>query len=186
MGLAYGGLFEKWEVGLANAIVREFRSSYKILEKEDEDDLVQECLIQWLSAKSKYKAKDNATLKTFMRRVVKNKLANIVEKISAEKRKASYEAIPFDETIETAEESDSLKTEDDPTRSIHESDLESSIQETLKKLTPKQQELCRLLYEEGLSINEASKRFKESRAGIYREVIRIRELFEKEGLKDYL
>lgn len=186
MGLAYGSLFEKWEIRLTNAIIREFKASYKILEKEDEDDLAQECLTQWFYAKNKYTPQEGASMKSYMRRVIKNKLLKIVRSLQTEKRKASYETIPLDEEIGISEEDLQSKNKDDPAKSIRESDLEFLIQKVFAKLSPKQQELCRLVYEEGLSINEASKHFKESRASIYREVLHIREIFKKEGLKDFL
>jgi len=55
-----------------------------------------------------------------------------------------------------------------------------------QKLTPQQQKLCKLLGEDGLSISDASRQMDKHRMVIYREIARIRELFEKEGLKDYL
>jgi DNA-directed RNA polymerase specialized sigma24 family protein len=65
-------------------------------------------------------------------------------------------------------------------------DLRLEIVRTLEKLSPQQKELCRLIGEEGLSINEACSHFGKHRSNIYRDVIRIKEVFEKEGLKDYL
>ena len=65
----------------------------------------------------------------------------------------------------------------------------SKLQQKLElgqKLTPQQKKLCKLLGEEGLSVTEASKEMKKHRRHLYREIARIREVFEKEGLKDYL
>jgi len=66
------------------------------------------------------------------------------------------------------------------------SELKIELSRAYQKLTPQQQELCKLLGEEGMSINEACKHFDKHRSNIYRDVLRIRKLFEEEGLKDYL
>lgn len=56
----------------------------------------------------------------------------------------------------------------------------------LQKLTPKQKELCLLLGEKGLTVKEASEYLKTPRSTIYDELKRIRTIFMKEGLEDYL
>ena len=182
----YGNLFEDWEIAITKGLILEYCEKWKLLNGEGFDDLLQECLTHYYISKTKYVPRDDATLKSFARRVIKNKLNDIVKRVYRHKRKASYETIPLDEAIKTDEDKPPFIIQDHPTKTITEADLKSHIQKVFKKLTPKQQDLCRLLYEEGLSINEASKRFKFSRAAIYREVLRIREIFEKEGLKDYL
>ncbi len=141
---------------------------------------MQECLTHWYFAKPKYDPQSKASPKTFMRNVIKHKLMDIVEKIYAKKRRAGYESVPFDETI--AAEEGKVGSEDRPS----EISLDSDIERVLAQLTPEQRAICRLIYEEGLTINEASKHFSMHRSNIYREVKKIREIFEKAGLKDYL
>jgi len=182
----FGNLFEEWEVATARSLVGEFCGKWSLLKREGFEDLLQECLTHWYFAKDKYDPKDKASMKTFMRRVTRNKLADIVKRIYSEKRKALHEAVPLDESILTDKEESDLSVESDALKNISSTDLNASLRKAFQKLSPKQKKLCKLLYEEGLNINEASKYFKTHRRTVYKEVARIREIFEKEGLRDYL
>ncbi|MBI5124034.1 MAG: sigma-70 family RNA polymerase sigma factor [Candidatus Omnitrophica bacterium] len=180
----YGNLFEDWEVAITKKLVSEFCQRWALLKREGFDDLMQECLTHWFFAKSKYDPQSKASMKTFMRRVVKNKLMKTVEKVYADKRQALYKSVSLDESIKTEE--DIPASEEDTIKAVLSSELDLRIQKAFKKLSPKQKKICKLIYEDGLSINEASKHFKKHRSDIYREVARIRDIFEKEDLRDYL
>jgi len=182
----YGNLFEEWEIATTRSLVAEFCGKWSLLKQEGFEDLIQECLTHWYFAKGKYDSKDKASMKTFMRRVTRNKLADIVKRIYREKRKAPHEILPLDESILIEKDGDAIKAEDDVVKSVSDSELNLSLQKVFQKLSPEQQKLCKLLYEEGMNINEASKHFKMHRRTIYKEIDRIRKIFEKEGLRDYL
>ncbi|MBL8012830.1 MAG: sigma-70 family RNA polymerase sigma factor, partial [Candidatus Omnitrophica bacterium] len=79
-----------------------------------------------------------------------------------------------------------LAIDDESFESIHKSDINLILLNALEKLSGRQQELCRLIREEGLNLNQVSKKLNIPRATLYDEVLRIREVFRKEGLKDYL
>jgi DNA-directed RNA polymerase specialized sigma24 family protein len=120
--------------------------------------------------------------------VVKNTLGQLLEKARTDKRKIIYESLSLDEPLNDDEDSLTLKDkipEGDTPPQIK-SELKIELSKAYQKLTPQQQKLCRLLVEENISINEACRRLDKHRMVVYREIARIRELFEKEGLKDYL
>ncbi|MDD5565990.1 MAG: sigma factor [Candidatus Omnitrophica bacterium] len=185
----YGGLFESWEIATAKWVINEYREKYKCLRHESFDDLLQECLVCWLDLRDEYDPSRQASKKTFMAGVVKKELEKIAEKLKADKRKTIYEAISLDEPLNDDENAPTLKDqipEDRDIPSQKESDLKIEVSKVYQKLTSQQKKLCKLLGEGGLTINEACKHFAEHRSTIYREISRIREIFEKEGLRDYL
>jgi len=185
----YRGLFESWEIAVAKKLVNEYRKKWKCLEREGFDDLLQEGLMHWLDVRDRYDPSREASKKTFMAKIIRNRLSNIVEKATAEKRKTIYESVSLDEPLNDDEDAPTLKDRiadrQDDLPQIK-AELKIELSKTLQKLTPQQKKLCRLLGEEGLSINEACRHFGKHRSNVYRDVIRIREIFEKEGLRDYL
>ena len=189
MSLSYGRLFEGWEIAVTKRLINDYRKKWKCLEREDADDLMQECLMHWLEVRDTYDAGREASKKTFMARIIRNRLINIVEKATSEKRKNIYESVSLDEPVSNDEDAPTLKDKiaasDDALPQIN-SELKIELSKAYQKLTPQQQKLCKLLGEEGVTISEACRRLDKHRMIIYREIARIRELFEKEGLKDYL
>ncbi len=189
MSLNYGGLFESWELAVAKKVINDCRKEQKCLEREGFDDLLQECLIHWLEVRDQYDPNRGASKKTYMAEVVRNVLGQLAEKARTDKRKAFYESVSLDEPLNAEEDSPALKDKiaasDDAPPQIN-SELKIELSKAYQKLTPQQQKLCKLLGEEGLTISEACRRLDKHRMIIYREIARIRELFEKEGLKDYL
>jgi RNA polymerase sigma factor (sigma-70 family) len=187
--LNYGGLFESWEIAVAKRLINDYRKAWKCLEREGSDDLLQECLIHWLDARDGYDPGRNASKQTFMAKVIRNKLGNIIKKSTAEKRKTIYESVSLDTPLGDDEGAPTLKDKIPDTASIPQqanADLKICLFEAYRKLTPQQKKLCRLLGEKGLSMTEAGKEMKKQRRHLYREIARIRAVFEKEGLKDYL
>jgi len=187
--LNYGGLFESWELAVAKKVIGDYRKKYKCLEREGFDDLLQECLIHWLDVRDRYDPGRGASKKTYMAGVVGNVLGQIAIKAKTDKRKTIYESVSLDEPLSDEADAPTLKDKipqsNDALPQIN-SELKIELSKAYQKLTPQQQELCKLLGEEGMSINEACKHFGKHRSNIYRDVLRIRKLFEEEGLKDYL
>ena len=189
MSLNYGGLFESWEIAVAKKVINDYRREHKYLAREGLDDLLQECLIRWLEVRDRYDPKRGASKKTYMAEVIRSALRKLVEKAKTDKRKAIYESVSLEEPLNDDEDGPTLKgklaeSEDIPPQA--KSELKIDISRVFQKLTPQEQKLCKLLGEEGLSINEACKYFSKHRSVVYRDVLRIRKLFEEEGLKDYL
>lgn len=185
----YGGLFEGWELAVAKKVINDYRRERKCLQREGFDDLLQECLIHWLDVRERYDPTRGASKKTYMAEVVGNVLGQIAEKARTDKRKTIYESISLDSPLNDDEDKPTLKdkiAESDSVLPQIKSELKIELSKAYQKLTPQQQKLCKLLGEEGLNINEACKHFGKHRSNVYRDVLRIRQIFEEEGLKDYL
>lgn len=184
----YGRLFEGWEIAIAKKLVNHYKRENKSLKHEDFDDLLQECLILWIRIRGKYDSSRCLSKKAFMSGVIKNKLAKIIEKLITHKRKIVYESISLD-TICQDEDKPVLKDKIMDMSGVHlriNSDLNMKLSQVLEMLTPQQKELCRLISEEGMTINQACKHFNKHRSSIYRDVLKIRKIFEESGLKNYL
>jgi RNA polymerase sigma-70 factor (ECF subfamily) len=181
MKLSYGNLFQDWEVGIVKKIVSEYRRKWKCLERDGFDDLVQECLIHWLDVRDKYNPNKDAAIQTFMARVIRNRLSDLVKEGSREKRKAFYQSRSLYELTDDIASSGKNIIDD-----FIAEELNSKVLNVFEKLTLDQRKLCELLLEEDMNINKASRYFQKHRSCIYDDVKKLRDLFEKEGLRDYL
>ncbi len=193
MGQHYRGLFQDWEIAVAKKLVNEFQGKWRCLEREDFDDLLQECLIHWFFAKDDYDSTREASQKTFMGRIIRNKLTDLVRERESDKRKIAHLTVSLDEPLGDDEDSPALidkideqTISDTAPNPFLEIQLKIDLSKALQKLTPTQKELCFLLGEKGLTVKEASDYLKTPRSTIYDELKRIRTIFMKEGLEDYL
>jgi RNA polymerase sigma factor (sigma-70 family) len=183
----YRGLFENWEIGVAKNVIREFKSNWKCLRIEDDEDLLQECLIQWLFAKDKYDSTKEASINTFMAKVVRNRLQNIVKEYNCDKRKYLHDSISLDSPLNEDEDSSSLHDLVPDSKDYQfQANLKLTISQVILDLTPKQKALCDLLAEGCSNMNELSESLEIERTTVYREIKRIREVFESKGLKTFL
>ena len=156
----------------------------------DFEDLYHDCLSHWFVAKKKFKAGGKATEKTFMGRVVRNKLFDIVKSQERICRKQSQFNLSLDKPL--LFEADHFSLLDvlpcespSPPELIIEQEYQVKITQVIKTLPRKQQELCRLLGDEGLSVTDASRKLNTPRSTIYDELDRIRAIFSKEKLDEY-
>ncbi len=150
---------------------------------------MQDCLTHWFFVKDKYEPGHEATIKTFMERVVKYRLLNIVEERGRLKRKVSYNSISLDGLLEDKQSKFAekfLKVEGDALDLLMKSELPEALSKALEKLSFKQKELCRLLGEEGLNVKQASRHLGLPRSTLQEEIKRIRNIFRDEGLEEYL
>ncbi|HOD12933.1 MAG TPA: sigma-70 family RNA polymerase sigma factor [Candidatus Omnitrophota bacterium] len=187
---SYRGLFEDWEVGVAKNIVDEHKRNWKCLAREDFDDLLQESLLFWSSVKDGYDPAAGASKQTYMSRVLKRNLRNIIESLLTDKRKVAFESISLNQPLSDEEDASSLLDilADDQNHAIDlrvHAELSIDISNTIKSLTPRQRELCRLLKDEGLSVPEAGEVLSLHRSNVYREIERIKEVFQKKKLNEY-
>ncbi len=186
MSLEYGDLFKNWEISIAKKLVKEFKYRWRCLSKESTDDLLQECLTHWYFNKNKYDPEKHASQKTFMHKVVKTKLTQIIRRYSTDKRKVSYLSMPLkigeDEEELTFPDEHIARNRGDPAAYILKSE---QVKEALAKLTKRQRKLCKLIAE-GISIKEASRRLKITRRTAHRELKRIRKVFIREGVREAL
>ncbi len=193
MSQSYSGLFQDWEIAVAKKLVNEFQKRWICLEQEEFDDLLQECLTHWFFAKGRYNASRGASQKTFMARIIRNKLTDLVRERETDKRKVAHVSVSLDESIgEGADSPTVLDTLDEETAvggsrdSFSKISSKIDLSKALQKLSPQQRKLCQLLREEEFTITEASQYLNAPRSTIYDELKRIRKIFEKERLNEYL
>ncbi len=169
--------------------MKEFQSKFSNLAKEGFEDLLQECLTHWLFVKDKYGAYDEKNHKTLMKEVIRNKLRDIGAKKGAQKRRMLDQSISLDQLLESTDEEDFGKVfaaEDQNFKKIFAEELSLALDRISENLSLRQKKLCKALGEEGMNIYQASKQLQIPRTTIYEEIKRIKEIFSKEGLQDYL
>lgn len=124
-----------------------------------------------------------------MERIIKRRLINIAKEKERLKRKAFYTSLSLEKLLDHGDTDfieKFLKTDDEGFDLLMKSDLPIALSKAVNRLSLRQKELCRLLGEEGMNINEASKRMNVPRSTLQEEIKRIRETFRKEGLENYL
>lgn len=178
----YGTLFEKWEIETAEYWAGRFSD----LRGYDTDDLIQECLIKWLDVRKHRKALH----RKFMSTVLRNFLLNIKEQLQAEKRRTDIESQSMDKCLfdEKNVLSDELLTLHDTVgksdRYLENIPLRLDVHRALQKLSPKHLNLCQLILNKGMRIDEIASVLKSHRSTIYREIEHIKKFFDKEGLRE--
>lgn len=179
--------FQNWEIAVAKNLVNAFQAQWPCLEREDFADLLQECLTHWFITRDSYESTREASEKTFMGRVLRNKLTDIVREREVDKRRLNHLAVSLDGPLGDDDDSPVLEDTiaDMRPAPFLQIELKIDLSKVLQKLTPHQRKLCGLL-KGGHTIKETSEYLKTPRSTIYDDRERIRKIFEKEGLKDYL
>jgi len=188
----YQGLFQSWEIAIVKRLVKEFREEWPCLKMEEPNDLYQECFTHWFFKRDQYDDGGRASRQTYMGKVIRNKLTDLVRERESDKRKASYIADSLDEPIGNEEDSSTLieKVDESGAAGVSpdfsmEVGLRIDLSKALKELTPRQMKLWDLL-RKGFTVDEASRCLRTHRSTIYDELKRIGKIFKKEGLKEYL
>jgi len=178
VGLFYGDLFADWEIAIAKSL----QESYPWIKGLDFDDLLQECLFHWYLHRSSYQEGKGASIKTYMAKVLKNKLQLILREQQADKRKTVHEAMSLDEPVGVSETplGDLLVAPESPTDYAIRLDIEA----ILGLLTPLQREICQLLAQE-YPVKRVAEMLRKPRTTVRDEIKRIREIFSQKGLEDY-
>lgn len=159
-----------------------------------QSDIEQEFVLELMERLPKFDP-SKSSLTTFSHRIVKNKVASLLEHLNAEKRRCDAIARiepsnPEDATANSISEEEidggtAYSHWTGQHMSVEEQEaLKSDVDSAEQELTEKQQSICRLLRKH--SVTETSKMLGRSRQAIYREVERVRVVFEKHGLQDYL
>ena len=193
MSQNYGGLFQAWELAIAKKLVREFHATSRALQHDEADDLLQEVLLHWYHARASHDPMGKASIRTYMARVVRNKLIDLIRERESDKEKVNILAVPTEITREGESGSntddaggDSAEPEDAREHRDAEQSLHLDLARALAHLTPRQRELCQLLLEQDLSMVEASQQLGVPRSTLYEELKHIRTIFKALGLDAYL
>ena len=189
----YRGLFERWELAIAGKLVREFHATARALQRDELEDLLQEVLLHWYHARASHDPLGKASIRTYMARVVRNKLIDLIRERESDKDKVNILADPTEVTSEGEPGSNSDDAGGDlpePEDAREHRDAEQSLQldlaRAVARLTPRQRALCQLLLEQDTSMVEASQRLGVPRTTLYEELKHIRTVFKALGLDAYL
>jgi DNA-directed RNA polymerase specialized sigma24 family protein len=123
-----------------------------------------------------------------MERVTRRQLLNIVRDKERAKRKAFYTSISLDELLEHEYGGyieEFVAKDGETVNIVMKKELSAAVIKVMDKLSFRQKELCNLLKEDP-SLERASKRMNVARSTLQDEVLRIREVFKKDGLEEYL
>lgn len=167
---SYKGFFEPWEIRKAVKVVQAYQESYRILNREDFEDVLQEVLIHWLGVREKI---DFSERRYAMNKVVVNKLMDLLRSNMTSKRRANYSVGDFD--------INSIPCEQDVL-----SEMEASVAEAISELPLKYRQVCELILAQEMSMDEIAKEIGRDRATVYRWVAKCKSLFEKRGLRTFL
>ncbi len=191
MAFRYGDGLQQWEIAVAKKLVGEFRRRSRGLEREEFDDLLQECLVHWIEVRGRLGPSLDGPPIAYMTRVVRNKLLDMLREQGATKRGGDAETLSLDAALGDDDDAPtfadlidaaSIGTAGENTK---DRDARIDIARAMQKLTPRQRRLCAMLGEEGLSIKEAAARLRIPRGTLYEEIKRIRKVFADHGLGDY-
>lgn len=181
--LEYAGLFTDLEIGVVKNVINEVRRQWPCLEKEDFDDLLQSCLVKWWTVKNTYDPNSDTSLSTYMAVVIWNHLYNLKDNLLSDSRIISGKTVSLDQPANDDDDSPQLINCIPAPDHLASFELKLTIQVSLSALSARQQELCRLLGEEGLSVADACKFLKTSKMTIYKDIKRIRSVFENQNLR---
>lgn len=146
-------------------------------------------MTHWYFTRDQYDPSRPAACKTFMSRVIENKLMDIIKERESQKRKGYYQSVSLEEltaNFDGDDYSEDLAVEDENLASAIKSDVSEILLRAYKKLSRRQREICRLIQIEGLNLKQTSERLKIPRTTLYDDIFRIRDVFREEGLRDYL
>jgi RNA polymerase sigma-70 factor (ECF subfamily) len=185
MALRNGQELQQWEIAVAKKLVGEFRRRSRILEREEFDDLLQECLAHWIEVRGKLAVDPGGPPIAYMARVVRNKLTDMLREHGATKRGGDLDMVSLDAPVSDSDDAPTLADMLDAETSTgvadagaaSHNDARIDIAKVLQQLTPRQRRLCTLLGEEGLTIKEAAARLRIPRGTLYEEIKRIRKVF---------
>ena len=141
----YQGLFQEWEVRHARELIKQFQRQFKVLEQDSLDDLLQDCLTHWYFNRDQFDPSKLIKCKTYMGRVVENKLRDILKGKERNVRKSLSNSIPI-ETLLIDEDDDlsgCLSALDKGIEDLINLEGDDLIARAMEKLSRRQKELCR-------------------------------------------
>ena len=193
MALKPGAGLARWEIAVTTKLVNEHRRRSRILQHYEFDDLVQDCLLHWVTVRTNLERDPDNPPLGYMATVLRNGLIDLVRERGTDKRAGDLETVSLDASIDGSEDGMTLSelldlSEPGTAAGDGESlnDLRLDLLRACALLTPAQQRLCLLLGEEGLSVKAAAELLEIPRGTLYEEINRIRKLYAEHGLQIYL
>lgn len=178
--------FSPREIGVARKVVSSFLILHPTFRGHDFEDLLQECLLHWLARRHLYRPGLGASPSTFMGKILRRKLLDILDEEMTHKRRVNQIAEPLEPPPDDDPEDGSPAPPSPAVPSeIPRLQLRLAVEGALAALHPDQVKLCELL-KEGKTVTEIAQLLQKPRPTIYDELKRIREIFHREGLHDFL
>ena len=182
------------EENVARQEARAFLRGHRWLERKgyDLEDLVQEAVLKWLRVRPRYVRRGGASWKTYMKRVVRNHFADLVDEQKAQMRGGRSSPPSLDAPVAADAEGetwmDMIPDEDAESRTyaaLDDQDRAEALSRACSRLTDAQREICRMLGAE-TSISQISRITGRRRSTLYDDIARIRAVFEDAGLREFL
>jgi DNA-directed RNA polymerase specialized sigma24 family protein len=152
--------------------------------------LYQECLTHWYFVKDQYREDGKASYRTFLDRVTKYKLYDILKSNNSAKRRPFFTSLSIDDVSngegEPMHTNSILMAFENGFQRIYEQELPEVLLKAMDKLSRRQRELCRLLGEGDGNLQEVVRQMNVPRATLQDEIKRIKKIFRNEGLEDFL
>ena len=193
MALRPGVGLDGWEIAVAKKLVGEYRRRSRILERYEFEDLVQDCLLHWITVRRSLDRDPANPPLGYMATVLRNWLADLVRKRGTDKRSGDLDTPSLDASIDGSEDGmtlaellDASQSRDSAGDGETHHHMHLDLLRTCAHLTPAQQRLCLMLGEEGLSVKAAAEQLGIPRGTLYEEINRIRKLFADHGMEIYL
>ncbi len=184
----YGSVFTEIERNVALKVIRDAVNTGK-WKREEEDDLKQSVFKHLCEKRSKYITKKRYA--NYVRRMVKNKILNLIEIRDAQKRipdnvvmSLDYE-YSFDESGENLVLEDILYNKSDVIPGDDRSFLYEEIWNIVKNEKPIFQEIFKL-WLEGHTVSSMAKKMGKKRTTVSDHVQIFKRMIKKSGLDDYL
>lgn len=181
---------EPWEIDAAEACVASFLASGRRFRNLTREDLVQEGLLEWLQERHRYSSLRGAAPRTFLNRVVINRLKDLLREELAEKRTAERTATSLNQAAGDGDgdlanliaDTDALT---DPQRVAELRDLQERLDRIRGRLTQRERELLSGLLH-GRTVREISRELATSTVTLNKDKHRIRLALEESGLSEFL
>ena len=109
---------------------------------------MQECLTHWYFNRHQHDKLKPAACKTYMSRVIENKVMDIIERKRSQKRKASFESLSLDDLLDHADQEACMShpaADEESFKETFKSDIDDVLLRALEKLSRRQRLLCQLL-----------------------------------------
>jgi RNA polymerase sigma factor (sigma-70 family) len=178
--------FDAREIAVAKAVVRRFLATRPCPRGYDAEDLLQECLIHWFRCRDGYDPKGGASRETYMAFVLERRLHEILRAQLADVRRANQTAVSLDSPADKSEPDRTLGDTLYGPDPLHDIPLKLALERVFEDLTPSQRAICIGLLS-GESMAKIAETLGRMRTTLYCDDIkRIRRMFEKAGLEDFL
>ena len=104
MALKPGDGLTKWELSVTTKLVGEYRRRSRILERYEFEDLVQDCLLHWITVRRSLDCDPANPPPGFMATVLRNWLADLVRERGTDKRSGDLDTPSLDASIDGSED----------------------------------------------------------------------------------